>query len=104
MVFVSLSGLAYSTLWIVFLVSSDEMTNVRSFIFNLYFAQPFFDSASPIHDYFPDRKWALRISSLILVLGIYSIGSFLSLSMFCRQNNGPRKGLHSEEMEKFYSQ
>ncbi|KAM5531204.1 hypothetical protein V8D89_015122 [Ganoderma adspersum] len=38
---------------------------------------PFFDEDSSIHDWFPAREWALRIVSLIVILGISAIGLFL---------------------------
>ncbi|KAF8964708.1 dolichol phosphate-mannose biosynthesis regulatory [Flammula alnicola] len=37
---------------------------------------PFFDSSSPIHDWFPGREWAVRIPAFILVVGLSVIGAF----------------------------
>jgi dolichyl-phosphate mannosyltransferase polypeptide 2 regulatory subunit len=39
--------------------------------------QPFFDTTSPIHDYFPAREWAIRLPAFILVVGLAVIGTFI---------------------------
>jgi len=38
---------------------------------------PFFDTTSPIHDYFPAREWAIRLPAFILVVGLAMIGTFI---------------------------
>ncbi|KAF9510795.1 hypothetical protein BS47DRAFT_1246773, partial [Hydnum rufescens UP504] len=38
---------------------------------------PFFPPTHSIHDYFPEREWAVRIPALILVVGLAAVGSFV---------------------------
>jgi dolichyl-phosphate mannosyltransferase polypeptide 2 regulatory subunit len=40
-------------------------------------SQPFFDSSSPIHGWFPSREWVVRLPAFLLAVGLSSIGAFL---------------------------
>ncbi|KIM49087.1 hypothetical protein M413DRAFT_438247 [Hebeloma cylindrosporum] len=42
---------------------------------------PFFDSSSPIHDWFPSREWVVRLPAFLLVVGLSSIGALLGSTM-----------------------
>ncbi|KAJ6630828.1 dolichol phosphate-mannose biosynthesis regulatory [Mycena sp. CBHHK59/15] len=49
------------------------------------FSQPFFDSSSEIHNFFPAREWAVRLPAFILVVGVSAIGAFVG-STIIREN------------------
>ncbi|KAI0665171.1 dolichol phosphate-mannose biosynthesis regulatory protein-domain-containing protein [Cubamyces menziesii] len=38
---------------------------------------PFLVDSSPVHAWFPSREWAIRIPTLLVVLGLSAIGLFL---------------------------
>ncbi|KAF9652864.1 dolichol phosphate-mannose biosynthesis regulatory [Thelephora ganbajun] len=42
---------------------------------------PLIDSSSPVHDYFPDREWAVRLPAFLLVVGLTAIGLFVGLTI-----------------------
>ncbi|KAI0797913.1 dolichol phosphate-mannose biosynthesis regulatory [Abortiporus biennis] len=52
---------------------------------------PFFDSSSPVHDWFPPREWAIRIPVTILVVGISAIGFLISSKILLAPNRGKMK-------------
>ncbi|CAL1704450.1 unnamed protein product [Somion occarium] len=56
---------------------------------------PFFDSSSPVHDYFPKREWAVRLSAFIIILGVSAIGMLLSVKILKHHTsaNNPKKSL-----------
>jgi len=68
MLLVATSLFVYYTIWAIFL--------------------PFLEASSPVHDLFPAREWAVRVPALILVLGISSIGIFLSTKILQGTNTG----------------
>ncbi|KAF7338263.1 Dolichol phosphate-mannose biosynthesis regulatory protein [Mycena venus] len=39
---------------------------------------PFFDSSSEIHNFFPPREWAVRLPAMILLVGLFAIGTFVA--------------------------
>ncbi|KAI0328595.1 dolichol phosphate-mannose biosynthesis regulatory protein Dpm2, partial [Cubamyces sp. BRFM 1775] len=38
---------------------------------------PFLVDSSPVHAWFPSREWAIRIPTLLVILGLSSIALFL---------------------------
>ncbi|CDS82280.1 uncharacterized protein SPSC_03099 [Sporisorium scitamineum] len=40
---------------------------------------PFLPDDSPIHQWVPDRKWAIVIPSLVLVVGLSTVGLYIGL-------------------------
>lgn len=43
--------------------------------------QPFVDSNHVLQDFFPMRKWAIRLPVILILLGSAVVGSFLGLVM-----------------------
>ena len=58
--------------------------------------QPFFDEDSPIHDWFPAREGALRIVSLIVIIGISAIGLFLGMRIITDNCAAKLRGMHKK--------
>jgi len=48
---------------------------------------PFFDSDSPVHEYFPSREWAVRLPAFIVVLGISAMGIFIGSKLITHHSN-----------------
>ncbi|KAG0149371.1 hypothetical protein CROQUDRAFT_653667 [Cronartium quercuum f. sp. fusiforme G11] len=44
-------------------------------------ATPFFPPTAAIHQYFPDREWAVRIPAAALLFFMAAIGSLISLAL-----------------------
>ncbi|SPO23358.1 uncharacterized protein UTRI_02036 [Ustilago trichophora] len=42
---------------------------------------PFLPDDSPIHTWIPDRRWAIAIPSLVLVVGLGTVGVYIGLLM-----------------------
>ncbi|KAI0079930.1 hypothetical protein K474DRAFT_1591100 [Panus rudis PR-1116 ss-1] len=56
-------------------------------IFFLYYTfwtmiLPFFAASSPIHVYFPEREWAVRLPAILIVVGIFTIALFLGYQSY----------------------
>lgn len=45
-------------------------------------ATPFFPPSAAIHEYFPDREWAVRIPAAALLIFMAAIGTLISLVLF----------------------
>lgn len=43
--------------------------------------QPFVDEENAVQAFFPEKKWAIRIPVMLLLLGGAVVGSFLSVVM-----------------------
>lgn len=63
----------YYTAWAMLLVCVPNQLILQS---SQYGMQPFFDSSSPIHEWFPAREWAVRVPAFILIIGLSVIGAF----------------------------
>jgi Dolichol phosphate-mannose biosynthesis regulatory protein (DPM2) len=50
--------------------------------------QPFLDPALPVHDWFPDRLWAVVVPCVLLVVGALGVASFIAVTMI---RSGARK-------------
>lgn len=44
-------------------------------------AQPFVDPGLPVHDYFPDRVWAVAVPCVALVLGVSFVVLFIATTV-----------------------
>ncbi|TKY87247.1 hypothetical protein EX895_003924 [Sporisorium graminicola] len=42
---------------------------------------PFLPDDSPVHEWVPDRKWAIVLPSLVLVMGLSTVGVYIGLLM-----------------------
>ena len=71
------AAFGYYTVWTILLVSGVSAI-VKAVVQE---RQPFFDAASPVHDWFPSREWAVRIPAFILVLGLSAIGILFGLEV-----------------------
>ena len=69
---------AYYTFWAILLV--HVLFNVPSSSYEIV-QQPFFDSSSQLHSYFPPREWAVRIPAFLLVVGLSAIGAFVGTTI-----------------------
>ncbi|KAF0546619.1 dolichol phosphate-mannose biosynthesis regulatory [Gigaspora margarita] len=52
---------------------------------------PFVDDGHPLHEYFPDRKYAIIIPVVLLLFGLTVIFTFLALVMI--KSSGTKKGV-----------
>jgi dolichyl-phosphate mannosyltransferase polypeptide 2 regulatory subunit len=43
--------------------------------------KPFIGISSPIHEWFPAREWAIRIPAIILIVGLWTVGGFIGLTV-----------------------
>lgn len=63
-----------------------EWKSLKPDVLQLTWTQPFFDTDSPLHSWFPPREWAVRIPALTIVLGISAIGIFLGFKILVDRN------------------
>jgi dolichyl-phosphate mannosyltransferase polypeptide 2 regulatory subunit len=85
MLFVAIFVFSYYTVWALLtvrhqpLMSSQDL--VKSLICRLI-VQPFLDSSSKIHDYFPPREYAVRLPASLLVVGGAVVALFIGNVMW----------------------
>lgn len=57
------------------------MLTVATIVFVYYtfwtFALPFVDESHPIVQLFPPREWIIRIPALLLIAGLFVVGTFI---------------------------
>ncbi|KAG9302163.1 hypothetical protein G9A89_020597 [Geosiphon pyriformis] len=52
---------------------------------------PFVDEDHPLHEYFPDRDYAIRIPVVLLLIGLTVVSTFLALVMIKSGKKGQKK-------------
>ncbi|CAK5277683.1 unnamed protein product, partial [Mycena citricolor] len=66
-----------------------SMLLAAAFVFTYYtvwaLLLPFFPSSSEIHQFFPDRQWAVILPACILVVGLTGIGGFVGNTLVKEQ-------------------
>jgi dolichyl-phosphate mannosyltransferase polypeptide 2 regulatory subunit len=73
----------------------SSMLLVAAFVFVYYttwaILLPFFDTSSPLHDYFPAREWAVRLPAFLLVVGLSGIGWFIGSTIMKEKTKKAQK-------------
>ncbi|GBB94601.1 hypothetical protein RclHR1_02390007 [Rhizophagus clarus] len=69
------------------------LTSVALFLYYTIWAliMPFVDDGHPLHEYFPDRSYAIRIPVVLLLFGLTVVFTFLALVMI--KSNGAKKNV-----------
>ncbi|CAG8679546.1 18192_t:CDS:2, partial [Acaulospora morrowiae] len=69
------------------------LSSVALFLYYTIWAliMPFVDDGHPLHEYFPDRSYAIKIPVVILLVGLTVVFTFLSLVMI--KSNSSKKSV-----------